>query len=273
MLPYILIALGVLALPHLVLPLIVRSRFRHYTRPPVTPAELDDLPPQVAQRLDDGDHLLGGLGYRRAALGRLEAMPGVVTWIGVYPDRDAGEIALLSLTEGSPGAPPSRVFEFRSAWVGGRELGTSNLDEVPSFDALRGQGWVTFPGQRDIAHLRDIHRARVRRDAPMAAPQMPAQGEELMYVQNQLAYWVEIMVARRLLKPINEDMHGLTLRGAYGTTWRQLPPTRQRRRRRQVALARRVFESLDLRVPLPRLESTLVPDAVPHVSPSAGEAG
>ncbi|HEU4884258.1 MAG TPA: hypothetical protein VFT45_18530 [Longimicrobium sp.] len=143
--------------------------------------------------------------------------------------------------------PAGRWQVFLTRFDDGQEVVTTNYGRVLTLDPHPAVHVVRMPGVVDLARLRALHAAHVARVMGAAAPAAIPGDEHLVnFVAEHELRTVERQ--RELGAMVRSgDVYRPTLRGAFRSVWRPLPPLRWINGSRESRVARSLREAVPLR--------------------------
>lgn len=126
---------------------------------------------------------------------------------------------------------------FRTELQDGREVVTANAPLPSVFSRPKGLHACGLPPGTDLLTLHRAHRAHVELKARGAAP-IP--GQSTGYVEHHERRGMEAQCELGVYRRVGEEYRP-TLRGAFLTTWRLLPPLKQLRAARNARVVRAIL--------------------------------
>lgn len=210
---------------------------------------VEELPAEISARMQHAASELQGLGFEMLGYLREPTMNG---YVALLIHRGTGAMALVSSLKHLWWA------EFSTRTEDGTRYNTSNIDNAGVFSDHPQYRDVRLPGVSSLAHLWLLHRKRLAAEAPRDMPSIiPEPGTEIQALARAASFSTELQ-AELGMYTLRGDGYRLTLKGAYLSAWRLLPPySRIRLARLRQAAARRIRE-MDRVAPPPATRPVVV---------------
>ena len=238
---------------YLGLPLIVRKTFVTWGKPSLEPVTREDMPNHVTEALDPICQALEERGYREAGRCELRLMKNTASFNVILRNDDLRDMALVSYAQSESTDAQDIGFtsaEFMTLFPNDQRVETCNAPTpLPGVDVAKGHRRTQIP-DLDVNLLADAHRKLVAQMRPLQPLLLPLPGEENALVLEECQRHIKASETKRYYERDRETGdYGLTLKGAYLYTWRELPPIRQLLTRRCAARGARILRSLGLEAP------------------------
>ncbi|MGL4463656.1 MAG: hypothetical protein ACRDD1_12655 [Planctomycetia bacterium] len=230
-----------------VLPLLILKFDRRAGRPRFEPVDFAALDPANAEYLTRQAEELKTLGFDQAAMATIpDAVPNLACHVLLFVDRTRTVQALVT-TMVATKAPweANRYVQFGTEFDSGESLYTLNTLDRSGFPPTRGTTRVEFPNVTAVDELYQLHMLVLKRTAFTGSKVDldPSRAVERLLDRSKRNY-DEFVTRGRLRYDEMTDQYRLTIRGAYLSTWRILPPFREIRRCRLAQNERRLRAEL-----------------------------